>query len=112
MDNKQRVSSTAGADWRFVDANMGKMSDRQIALKVSVSVNTIRRYRERAGVSPFRVDSATLPERYVQLLGTMPDQQIADLASIPVKTVSAARRTRNIGKAYSSRHDSLLHTRP
>lgn len=98
--------TTQSADWAYVDEHMGKESDRTIAQKVGVSVNTIRRYREKKGISPFRVEASCLPERFVQLLGTMPDQQIADLGAIPVKTVSAARRAKGIGKAYSSRHDA------
>lgn len=110
QDNRRKT--TADVDWAYVTDQMGKVSDRTIALKVAVSVNTIRRYRESHGVSPFRVDAGTLPERYVPLLGKMPDQQIASLANIPVKTVSATRRAMGIDKAYSSRHDSIHSTPP
>lgn len=111
MQRDHRVT-TGHVDWDYVSSQMGKQSDRKIAAAVGVSVNTIRRYREKHGITPFRVDAETLPERYVSLLGTMPDQQIADMANIPVKTVSATRRAKGIDKAYASRHDSLHATRP
>lgn len=109
MSNRSNASAV---DWAYVDSNMGKVSDRSIAGSVGVSVNTIRRYREKKGVSPFCVEATSLPERFVQMLGTMPDQQIADLSSIPVKTVSAERRKRGIEKAYASRHDTPNATPP
>ena len=102
----------SGVDWSYVEARMGLVSDRDLAREVRVSPNTIRRYRDRKGISPFCVGTNTLPACFMQLLGVVADQKIADMSGFPVKRVSEIRREKGIAIAYSSRHDSVHSTPP
>lgn len=102
----------SGIDWSYVEARLGLVSDRDLAREVGVSPNTIRRYRDRKGISPFCVGANTLPSCFTQLLGVVADQKIADMSGIPVKRVSELRRENGIAVAYSSRHDSVHSTPP
>jgi len=80
-------------------AMLGTMSDRALAEKIGYSRNKVRKERVIRNIPAF------LPKKYynwtkktLKLLGTTPDEYIAEILEIPLSTVGNKRRSLTIAK--------------
>lgn len=78
---------------------LGIESDRSIAARCGASVSSVTTYRESQGIAPkprpavnkYRIPANHPVKPYRQLLGLVPDPDIAQLAGVPVAVVEALR---------------------
>lgn len=84
---------------------LGTNYDAVIAQQLNMGYNTIRKWRNKLGIPPYRAMFKWTPD-VVDLLGTMPDAELAFILNISYKDIWAKRKRMGISRCKSSNRAS------